>query len=301
MGAFEHINIRNWSHLSISHMNLRTRFCLFEVFDRETTSSLRSVNSTSEAREILKTKLEDVYQHLQNNFDGDLQLMEIFLDYMFNSLKFCQRQDFSDEKVSTMLEMSYELLFKVMKDRINYEGAFDHFKETLLRHSLFRPPHSIIVFTLSDVKDITDYFMATFFKHYPLYVKALTKTILMEITTQDMIQARFPILLDLNNGGPIDKMEIPLLAAYNTVKEVKLTDDELEDIMRGDSIQNINPKKRAAMLKAQREKELKERIERVMKYELDKLQQGYDEKIALQDKKFHEKLDALKRPGKRQT
>jgi hypothetical protein len=218
---------------------------------------------------------------------------------MVNSLKFCQRQDFNDEKVSTLMEMSYELLFKVMKDRINYEKAFDHFKESLLRHSLFRPPHSIIVFTLGDVKDITDYFMATFFKHYPLYVKAFTKTIMMEITTQEMLQARFPRLLDLNDGQGIDRVEVPLLGQYNTVKEVKLTEDELDDIMRGDSIQNINPKKRAQLLKAQREKELKERVERVMKYELEKLQQNFDGRIAEQDKKFSEKLDSIKKPGKR--
>jgi hypothetical protein len=66
---------------------------------------------------------------------------------------------------------------------MNQDKSFDYFKNLLVRHSLFRPPHNIIVFTLLEIKDITDFYLQNFFKLYNLYLKAFTSKVDIEIST----------------------------------------------------------------------------------------------------------------------
>lgn len=63
------------------------------------------------------------------------------------------------------------------------EKSFDYFKEVLVRHSLFRPPQTVNVFTLPEIKLISEFFIQTFFKHYTLYLQAFTPSTNIEIDT----------------------------------------------------------------------------------------------------------------------
>lgn len=39
----------------------------------------------------------------------------------------------------------------------------------MIRHSLFRPPHSVNVFIEKDVKDITKFWLSSFDRYYAMY------------------------------------------------------------------------------------------------------------------------------------
>lgn len=68
--------------------------------------------------------------------------------------------------MSCYLEIMLYLMKQLLQNRLSEEKAFAMFKELLLRHSVQRPPHSLAVFTLDDVKVINDYVQDSFFRFY---------------------------------------------------------------------------------------------------------------------------------------
>ena len=54
-------------------------------------------------------------------------------------------------------------------------------KELLVSHSVHRPPYSIQLYSLDQVKNITEYVLQTYFKHFKLYKYAFTKRVLMDL------------------------------------------------------------------------------------------------------------------------
>lgn len=49
------------------------------------------------------------------------------------------------------------------------QQSFEEFKDLVIRHSLFRPPHSVNIFNEDDVKNITKFWLETFDRYYDLY------------------------------------------------------------------------------------------------------------------------------------
>ena len=83
---------------------------------------------------------------------------------------------------------------------MDYDNSFKFFKEILIRHTLFRPPHSIKVFSLDELKSISNFFLNSFYKHYDLYFFILTPNIDVEIRTFEMFDSKFPEGDDLESG-----------------------------------------------------------------------------------------------------
>ncbi|KAF4707881.1 hypothetical protein FOZ63_014834 [Perkinsus olseni] len=63
-----------------------------------------------------------------------------------------------------------EVYSQAILHRMDVSTAFSLFRRLLLKHSVQRPPFSIRVFTLEEVKKITEFAVNTFFTHYKLYV-----------------------------------------------------------------------------------------------------------------------------------
>ena len=59
-------------------------------------------------------------------------------------------------------------------ERPSEDKSFEIFKELLLRHAIKRPPHSLAIFSLSDVKKIDLFALDTFYRHFDMYKYALT-------------------------------------------------------------------------------------------------------------------------------
>lgn len=56
----------------------------------------------------------------------------------------------------------------------NLDETFALFKQLLITHSVNHPPFSVHMFDVDQVKDISDYFLSTYFKHFRMYKYAFT-------------------------------------------------------------------------------------------------------------------------------
>ncbi|KAF4687604.1 hypothetical protein FOZ60_003769 [Perkinsus olseni] len=88
------------------------------------------------------------------------------LDFYLMFARFCQQESLTAVKASTLLSLMKEAVLH----RMDVTTAFSLFRRLLLKHSVQRPPFSIRVFTLEEVKKITEFAVNTFFTHYKLYV-----------------------------------------------------------------------------------------------------------------------------------
>ena len=273
------------------------RFFVFSLITDHHITQLKDSKDVSKLNQILEDIFEAYILELSNNnesFDVEYQI-QIFKDLQINCFDYAISKKFSDEKISCLMQLTYEIFANSMKMILPFNKSFDLFKEFLLRHSLFRPPHSINIFSLEEIKDILDYFQNGFFRHYSLYLKAFTPSIDYEIITFHSFKSRFPHVIDLDEGMPMNKDHFDVLDAYNKDKEIKLTKQELDDIMSGNSVFNIPEWKKEILIKNHFEKLKKEKIERVLQKELEKLNEKMAEKIRLQDEEFEQKAAGKKK------
>ena len=73
------------------------------------------------------------------------------------------------------MEIMHYLLKQLLDNSIITEDqSYANFKELVLRHAVYRPPHSLAIFTLEDIKKIDLYAQDTFFSQFDLYKFSLT-------------------------------------------------------------------------------------------------------------------------------
>ena len=78
------------------------------------------------------------------------------------------------------------MMKKLCVDRLTEDESFEMFKELLLRHAIQRPPHSLAIFNLQDVKDIDEFALDTFYRHYDMYKYAMTVKDMLHLKTGGM-------------------------------------------------------------------------------------------------------------------
>eukprot|EP00928_Gymnodinium_smaydae_P015696 TRINITY_DN15812_c0_g1_i1.p1 TRINITY_DN15812_c0_g1~~TRINITY_DN15812_c0_g1_i1.p1 ORF type:complete len:323 (+),score=98.59 TRINITY_DN15812_c0_g1_i1:90-971(+) len=117
---------------------------------------------------------EDVRQLLKMFFkiEGNDRRGEILADFHYHNYSFCVSRDFSADKISTFLSIMKILLDESVARKMPVDQAFEFFQSWLLKHSVERPPWSVGIFVLDDIRAITDYVHSTFFRHYRLYMYA---------------------------------------------------------------------------------------------------------------------------------
>lgn len=91
------------------------------------------------------------------------------LDFHYINYEFCKENSFSNEKISTFLAIMDYLLQYMLERQMLQEEGFRLLKKALERHSLQRPPFSILIFDENDIAKITDFALKTFFRHFTLY------------------------------------------------------------------------------------------------------------------------------------
>ena len=94
---------------------------------------------------------------------------------------------------------------------LSEDESFSNFKELLLRHAVYRPPHSMAILTFEDVKKINIYAMDTFYRHFDMYKYCMTSKEELNLTKWKMFdhQESEPQLQKLDEGKNIKFSEIP--------------------------------------------------------------------------------------------
>ena len=100
------------------------------------------------------------------------------------------------------------LMKQLVIERLSEEASFNNFKELLLRHSVQRPPHSLAIFNLDDVKKIDAFVLDSFYRHYEMYKYALTVQDNLVLKTNELYSHSDPKNTDLAEGKLIPAREI---------------------------------------------------------------------------------------------
>ncbi len=162
--------------LSIATMEnqFKPRICEWEDLSLTNTEALQTCGVTVEAvKKVLKEILGVSSEDKQSTIE---------LDLYTHALLFAKTNKFSLPQMSaffTILKSVHKLCISTPFD--NQEQALELFNNLLIRHGVSRPPYSVMLFSLQQVKIITDYVLSTYFKHYKMYKYAFTKKVRLSL------------------------------------------------------------------------------------------------------------------------
>eukprot|EP00164_Ancoracysta_twista_P002556 GFYU01003404.1.p1 GENE.GFYU01003404.1~~GFYU01003404.1.p1 ORF type:complete len:261 (-),score=84.73 GFYU01003404.1:659-1441(-) len=159
-------------------------------------AQLQHLDSMSEVAAI-KRELARIFElgDIIKNSKGN-----ILADMYYYAWSFCKEQKFSEEKTSTFLSILKDNHIQSISELWPMETSFENFKSVLLTHSVHRPPFSVGVFSLQDVKLITDYVVDTYFRHYKLYKYTFVKRNIMNLTTKKSLVQAPPLFPPLSEA-----------------------------------------------------------------------------------------------------
>lgn len=155
---------------------LKPSVCIWEDLN---TGQLDRIDTCTTSEDV-KGILAEMF-NLQD-YREDLK-MGIIIDLFYYTLQFAKENSFSQEQTSAF----FSIVKRVHMANIdtpfgNIEAVYTYFKELLFCHSVNRPPYSIYIFSVIQVKLIISYVINTYFRHLKLYKYAYTPKIRMDIS-----------------------------------------------------------------------------------------------------------------------
>ena len=164
--------------------NKEPRFLVFEKLTKEQVDDLMLIKTASSARQLLAELLDPYKTAEKFALEGDQKIdekAEIVLDFHVNNYEFTLLNNFNAQKTDTFLEMMDHIFIKCMADRLPKDKAMVLFKTYCLRHSVQRPPHSLFIFNLNEVKEMTHFVQYGFLKFYSMYQYAIISKLELEM------------------------------------------------------------------------------------------------------------------------
>lgn len=72
---------------------------------------------------------------------------------------FCNKAGLTEIKMCIVMEILHYLMRQILDigETLSEDQSYENFKELLLRHAVHRPPHSLAILTLEEVKKIDLY------------------------------------------------------------------------------------------------------------------------------------------------
>lgn len=97
------------------------------------------------------------------------QQTQILLDLMGHLIMFTKARQMSAEKTSTVVAIVREVHLTSMSQRLTRVESYDTLRDLVVRHSVPRPPFCAAILDLSDVQELDEYLLATYYRHYKMY------------------------------------------------------------------------------------------------------------------------------------
>ena len=147
----------------------------------------------------------------------DQPSLEALIDMMHGAILFASDNDFSYPKAIVFLSI-YLAVFQLTTSSPYYlpKELFKRYEKILLAHSIDRPPSATLIFELSDIKLINEFFINTFFRHVKLIINTFTQKHLMAFKTT------FPVSVPVPTLPPLAQME--MFNPSKTLEEVPPVD-----------------------------------------------------------------------------
>ncbi|WIA37628.1 hypothetical protein OEZ86_014529 [Tetradesmus obliquus] len=155
------------------------RFLSWEHLSREQIVAIRAAPKqpgAPTARHLLQ-------QYLSEQLGEDQLRNNIVLDLFSYTLQQGQAWGFDDEWLSCLFGIIKEVHTASVAQQLTIERSFAFFKDTLINHSIQRPPFSTGVFSQAEMRSILDWVLDTYYRHYKLYQYAFTSRVTMSVST----------------------------------------------------------------------------------------------------------------------
>ena len=161
--------------------------------------------------------------------------------------------------MTVVVEIMHYLLRQLIDEgqNITEEQSYDNFKSLLLSHAIHRPPHSMAILTLEDLKKVDIFVQSSFFKHFEMYRHILTVKDAMTFKTDRVFTHTEQLLPKVEEGKVVNFKVVPELNEFFSV-------EEQEAIKREQEYHENGPGK----------------IEKILNEEMDRLAQNMEVKIA---------------------
>ena len=187
------------------------RIMLYTTINEVDAKALRRAQNKIEERELLAKIFE------LDKENANTKVSELLLNFYYINLDYVKhKKNYSDEKISTFLAIMDYTFNVCLKNNLTQRECLQIYRGLIKIHSLARPPDSIGLFEKNDIIDLEDFFMKTFYRHFPLYESAIKQKAELSLRTLDTFQVERVVFENpvIDNSIQDSKVEdIPILAS----------------------------------------------------------------------------------------
>ncbi|CAH1233916.1 C8orf74 [Branchiostoma lanceolatum] len=232
-----------WEDLSVNHM---------DAIDQAT--------SPDDLRSILG-QIFGMSDHRENLKHG------VLMDLFVYTVLYARAQGFTKEQTSAFFSIVKRTHGVCVETPFgNVQECYNYFTELLLCHGTKRPPFSVDLFDADQVRNITDYVVNTYFRHFKLYKYVFTPKVQLDLTMKYVGVPETP--------QPIEEEE---------QKEEEQPGPDAEAAEQQEEPQEESPRK----------KELRALIQSQLASQVKELKMSVDEQLKINDQVLTQKLAAL--------
>lgn len=137
------------------------------------------------------------------------------LDFHYMNYCFCKKEQFSNEKVSTMLAILDYVFNRMLEKQLKPENGLKLLKDLLANHSIQRPPYQIFIFTDQEVNQIVQFSLQSFLRHFSLYEFAFKPRVELVLRSDPVFNLGFNAeLTPLDQMQEVDEEEADKMKAF---------------------------------------------------------------------------------------
>lgn len=232
-------------------------FMVYIIANEDEVEDIKAIyKDTAELHLILRNLLK------LNEYDVKT---ETKLDMFTHLIGFSIEKGFENVEICCLLSIFWEI-FNLNLLILGKKDVFQVFKNSVIRHSMDRPPYQIGVFRKTTIELITEYYVENIYKKYDLLKYLMTNKQDVEVTQRNIFELRFPQVLNIDSGHECLARSAKILKPY---------------------YENKKPKS-----------ELEQKIEAILEWERERLDKILEKKFAEQDEVFNKKADDLMKKKK---
>ncbi|XP_078682045.1 cilia- and flagella-associated protein 119-like isoform X2 [Branchiostoma floridae x Branchiostoma belcheri] len=249
-----------WEDLSVNHM---------DAIDQAT--------SADDLRSILG-QIFGMSDHRDNLKNG------VLMDLFVYTILYARRQNFNKEQTSAFFSIVKRTHGVCVETPFgNVQECYNYFTELLLCHGTKRPPFSVDLFDADQVRNITDYVVNTYFRHFKLYKYVFTPKVQLDLTMKYVGIPETP--------QPMEEEEQKEEEQPGPDAEAAEQQEEPQEEVA--PTETENPPEETPEVESPRKKELRTLIQSQLAGQVKELRMSVDEQLKINDQVLMQKLAAL--------
>lgn len=210
--------------------------------------------------------------------------------FRISPYRYANKNGFTMEKASTMVAIVKAVHTKAIDEIMTVENSFGFFKTLALQSSVHRPPYSLGIFSFAEMKDMSEYVLSTYYRHYKLYQYAYTNLVRMDIEP--------PAKPILETPAAFASLGLAVPAEEWTEKQEELARAAAEAKAKEEQEKAVaEEEEREARLKAEYEaaipEEVSSKVEEALARSLPQMKEALEMKFAEQEDGLLAKIAAL--------